>query len=164
MRETVEVQGADDALAKLKGLPKTANQALREKARAIVDEETPRLVAAGKSSDRQSRMVASAIRTRADRFPTIVAGGSKKLTPSRKIHRSRTQRTKTGRGKLVKPEAGQVFFGAEFGGRKRKTTQQFRTHQGRTGYWFWPTLRADEDRIGRRWLEAVDQVVEEANR
>lgn len=164
MQDVVEVEGADRVRAKLKGLPREANTKLREKARAIVNDVTPRLITAAKGSDAQSRLVAGAIRTRSDRYPTIMAGGSKKLNPSRRISRSRTQRTKSGRGKLMKPSAGDVFFGSEFGGQKRKTTQQFRPSKGREGYWFWPTLRQEETRIGQQWLDAVDEVLEEASR
>lgn len=145
--ESVTLEGADEARKKLRGLDKTANAELRLKARAIVDDVTPELKTAGQGSDRQSALVAGVIRTRSDRFPTIVAGGSKKL--------------RTGKDA---PRAGQLFFGAEFGGQRRKSTQQFREHKGRTGYWFWPTIRRHEDQIGKRWLEAVDEVVEEATR
>lgn len=157
--EAVELTGAEQARARIAALPKTANKAMRESARAIVDDEVPRIQLA--ANDPQSRLVARAIRSRSDRYPTIVAGGSKKLAPSRKIYRSTTQRTKSGRGKLVKPTAGELFFGAEFGGRKRPTTQQFRPHKGKTGYWFWPTIRRDSDQIGSRWLEAIEAVERE---
>lgn len=158
--EIVEVDGADEARRRIMALPKVASKAMREAAREIVDDEVPRIKRAA-AGDRVSQLVAGAIRTRSDRFPTIVAGGSKKLAPSRKIHRSRTEKTKSGRGKLVKPSAGELFFGAEFGGRRRKTTRQFRAHKGKEGYWFWPTLRADAERIGDQWVGAIDQVEKE---
>ena len=110
---------------------------------------------------KQSKLVAGVIRAKRDRVPSIAAGGSKKVAPSRKIYRSTTNRTKTGRGKLVKPSAGDIFFGAEFGGRRRKTTQQFRPHRGRKGYWFWPQLRADEARMISAYDEAVTGVLRE---
>lgn len=53
---------------------------------------------------------------------------------------------------------GVLFFGAEFGAR---TLRQFRPHRGHTGYWFWPTLRADERRIDQRWDEAGDAIEQE---
>ncbi len=37
--------------------------------------------------------------------------------------------------------------GAEFGGQGRPTTQQFKPHLGRTGYFVYPTIRRDADRI-----------------
>lgn len=159
--QPVEISGAREALAKLRGLPKEAQAAMRVAARAIVDEETPRIKAAGRRTDRQSALVAGVIRTKSDRYPTIVAGGKKKVKPSRRISRSTTEFTKSGKGKLVKPSAGDIFFGAEFGGRRRKTTMQFQRHTGRKGRWFWPTIRKDEKRIGEQWLEAVDQVADD---
>lgn len=50
---------------------------------------------------------------------------------------------------------GVLFWGAEFGAR---TLAQFRPHRGRVGYWFWPTLRADEPMIERDWLDAGDAI------
>jgi hypothetical protein len=52
--------------------------------------------------------------------------------------------------------AGDVFFGAEFGGRGRPTTQQFPAYRGRVGYFFWPTIRADSQAITRQWETALD--------
>lgn len=154
----VEVEGLDAAFRALRGLSKEGSTAMRERARFIADDEAARIKSAGLSSDPQSRLVAGQIRTRSDRVPVILAGGSKKLAPARKIHRSTTSFTKTGKGKLVKPSAGDVFFGAEFGGKRRKTTQQFRPHLGRQGYWLWPTIRKDEQRMVDQWMKAVDLV------
>ena len=39
--------------------------------------------------------------------------------------------------------AGKMALGTEFGGKGRRTTQQFRTHRGRQGYFFWPAIRRD---------------------
>lgn len=164
LTDKIHVDGADEAIAKLKGLDKAANAAIRDAAGEIVKSEVPAIQAAARAESKQARLVASVIRAKRDRFPVIVAGGSKKVVPSRKISRSRTEKTKTGRGKLVKPSAGQIFFGAEFGGQGRSTTQQFKPHRGKHGYFFWPTIRRDEEKIARQWLEAVDQVVGEAAR
>lgn len=156
----IEVPDLKKTLATLNKLPGEATVAMRDASQQIAADEADRLRSAGMSSgDKQSKLVAGVIRAKRDRVPSIAAGGTKKVAPSRKIYRSTTNRTKTGRGKLVKPSAGDIFFGAEFGGRRRKTTQQFRPHRGRKGYWFWPQLRADEARMISAYDEAVTDVL-----
>lgn len=72
-----------------------------------------------------------------------------------------------------------LLMGAEFGGRKRKTTyvsrsrrgtpyivnqrrttMQFLPHLGNRGYWFWPSVRRQLDGVMRR---ATDKVMEVAS-
>lgn len=136
----IRLEGKEAALARLKGLPKEANTDLRRKAKEAVSEELPRLQSAADSP--QARLVSGAIRARSDRLPSIVAG-SKKIV--RKVGKKRVR-------------ARDIFFGAEFGGRKRKTTMQFRRHRGNKGYWFFPRLEKDSKRIGKKWLEVVESV------
>ena len=52
--------------------------------------------------------------------------------------------------------AGRMALGTEFGGKARATTQQFRTHRGRQGYFFWPTIRAESAVIRRKWDDLLD--------
>lgn len=49
--------------------------------------------------------------------------------------------------------------GAEFGGRGRPTTQQFQPHLGRTGYFVYPTIRRDADRIESEFSDALDDLM-----
>lgn len=148
MAEAVELDGAEELRRRVRNLPKVANASMRTAAKGIVEKEVPRIQAAA-GSNKQARMVASTIRARSDRYPTIVAGGSRRLSPSRKTK---------GKGR---PTAGEVFFGAEFGGAQRPTTQQFRPYQGRRGYFFWPTLRKDAQQIGEQWEQAITAVEQE---
>jgi hypothetical protein len=76
-------------------------------------------------------LAAGSVRARRDRVPVIVAGGASK--------------------------AGQVFFGAEFGGQRRKTTQQFRPYRGTQGYWFYPALRAMTPKVLEEYGKALDR-------
>ena len=118
----------------------------------------------------------------------IVAGGSKPLSTSRKGRKPKAQDVffgaefggqgtknwteKTREVQVRRKAKGetrvstrQVFAGVDFSGeRTRVTTAQFRPWKGRQGYWFWPTLRRDEGRIGEQWLGAVDAVVERVTR
>ena len=134
--ERIHVEGLNETLKAFKQYGPDAANELRTAAKEIATGVAARQSAAGRSSDKQSAKAAATVRARRDRTPVIVAGG--------------------------KSRNGQIFFGAEFGGRRRKTTQQFRPYTGHTGYWFYPTLRAaipkilDEygnalDRAARRW-------------
>lgn len=58
-------------------------------------------------------------------------------------------------GGAAHPEAA----GAEFGGQGRPTTQQFKPHLGRTGYFVYPTIRRDADRIEEAYTEKLDDLM-----
>ncbi|MDO5534368.1 MAG: hypothetical protein Q4F65_06935 [Propionibacteriaceae bacterium] len=173
VRMGLEVEGLKPFLARVSKLPKTAQAELRERAQDIADDEARRLSAAGRSDDKQSQAVAQFIKSRRDRVPYVQAGGNKKT------------------GVSGGAKAGELFFGAEFGGQsskrfedttktvtgrtgkqrtvrtgsrfvgKKNTTAQFRPHLGRTGYWFWPQLRRDQERMFSRWEEAVASIERE---
>lgn len=49
--------------------------------------------------------------------------------------------------------------GAEFGGQGRPTTQQFKPHLGRTGYFLYPTIRRDADRIQSEFVDKLDHLM-----
>jgi hypothetical protein len=52
-----------------------------------------------------------------------------------------------------------MALGAEFGGRGRPTTQQFKPHLGRTGYFVYPTIRRDADRIESEYADKLDDLM-----
>lgn len=52
--------------------------------------------------------------------------------------------------------------GAEFGGGRRPTTQQFKPWLGHTGYFLFPTIRSDGDRINETYRAALDEVIKKA--
>lgn len=142
MKASIEVVGLQQLLKDMRRLGPDLNLQVRESSKKIAEDEVPRLKAAANSSDKLSAAVGVTVRARQDRVPKIVAGGAKRVTSS-------------------KAKAGDVFFGAEFGGQKRKTTQQFRLHRGRQGYWLWPQLRADEKRMVAEWLDAIERAMED---
>ena len=98
---------------------------------------------------------AKGLRAKSDRFPTIKLSGStgfvSKSAPNRK------RKTKVTRG--------DVFFGAEFGGQARRSTNQFNryvqspTGRGGRGYFFFPTVRKDAREIASRYLVAIDVIL-----
>ena len=174
----ITIEGLRPLIRRLNQLPKAAQQEVREAAQAIADDEATRITAAGRSSDKQSRAAAEFVRARRDRVPSISAGGNRKA------------------GVSGGATAGQLFFGAEFGGgsnkkwttltttktsrsgktrqvfagvlfagvREKATTNQFRPWRGRQGYWMWPTLRADEQRMFARWVKALEAIEREWSR
>jgi hypothetical protein len=65
------------------------------------------------------------------------------------------------RKRKTKVTMGDVFFGAEFGGRRRPTTQQFLRHRGRQGYFFWQAVRDSNGFIAKEYSDAIDRVLKE---
>lgn len=79
-----------------------------------------------------------------------------------KVKRDRVPVIRVGKG-MVKPGVREmdIFYGAEFGGRRRNTTQQFLEHRGTRGYFFYPTARARGKHYATLWADAVDNAFRE---
>lgn len=118
---------------------------------------------------------------RNDRLPTIYLADKSSYVSKSFPNRRRGKRG----GKKV--TRGDVFFGAEFGGGKfgkgnstsagarswsvkdgkavdgyRKGgghTSQFLRHRGKSGYFFWPTVRKEKQNIANEYLAAIDRVL-----
>ena len=143
MRVGIEVEGLREVLARLNKLGPDLNREVRVSAKEIAEEEAGRIrSAAGASGDIVSAAVGATVRARSDRLPSIVGGGARRLNQL-----------------SGKPRLSEVFFGAEYGGGKRATTRQFRPHKGRTGYWFWPQIREDQEQILQKWTEGLERVL-----
>lgn len=150
MAETIRVGlRVDDALDELKKvlrrMPMRAKVAMRDASSTIAERETDEVKSAADRESKQARMAAASVRYRRGETPTIAAGGAL------------TVRTGARGGRVT---GSDVFFGSEFGGRARSTTQQFPPHRGREGYWFWPTLRGDADSMLDEWATALDAVAQ----
>jgi hypothetical protein len=57
-----------------------------------------------------------------------------------------------------------VFYGSEFGGRARPETMQFPPYNGRTGYWFYPARRNNEEHLQTIWDKGIEVAMREWNR
>ena len=104
---------------------------------------------------RQAAIVASTIRANRDRVPSVTIGGSK-------------GRASGG------ANAGQLLFGNEFGsdrnvkgsagsfpnGGYRFPERSPGQGRGNSGYWIFPTLKAMQPEIRRRWEQAVLKVLD----
>ena len=99
--------------------------------------------------NRQATEVMKGMRARRDRIPTVKldekSGFVSKSYPNRKRKRKVTR--------------GDVFFGAEFGGQARPRTKQFLRHRGRSGYFFWQSVRKEKGNIAKEYLDAIQKVL-----
>jgi hypothetical protein len=107
---------------------------------------------------RQAVEVMKGMSASRDRIPTIklkenspFQSKSNKFTSSYNIKTKRRVKRKVTRG--------DVFFGAEFGGGATPRTKQFLRHRGRSGYFFWPTVRKEKENIANEYLAAIDRVL-----
>lgn len=128
VKVTVEVDGLTETVRAFGKYGRDCQAEIRDAAQREVDRIAPAMVSAMAGDGGPSALVATSIRSKRDRYPVIAAGGAKRTTSSKKAK--------------ARPSAGELFFGAEFGGRGRPTTQQFRPWKGTTGYAFYPTLRS----------------------
>jgi hypothetical protein len=104
---------------------------------------------------KQAAIAAATVRPARDRVPTVYIGGSK-------------GRASGG------ANAGQILFGNEFGGDRnafgnlnafpnggyRFPPRTAREGRGNKGYWIFPTLKAIQPEIKRRWFTAVNKVMD----
>jgi hypothetical protein len=143
---TIDVKGATETVRAFSQYGRDANNELRDAAQAQVDKVAPLIVAAMTSKGGPLELVATSVVSRRDRYPTLKAGGAKAVGGKKK------------RGR--RPRAGDLFFGAEFGGRGRRTTMQFRPWLGTVGYAFYPTLRKHTGDIVDGYRTALNDLAE----
>ncbi len=148
----IQIKGLAEFLRKCDRKSPEFNKEMRKAAYAIAKDLSVKIVAeAGTvSRSRQAVAVAKGLRAKNDRYPTISLRGQSPF-PSK----SRPPRKRQGRPVT----RADVFFGAEFGGGATPRTQQFLRHRGRSGYFFWPTVRKNKNSIAKEYLEAIDRVV-----
>jgi len=103
----------------------------------------------GSSGRSQAQAVVNGLRARHDRIPTIKLDSKRGYVSASRSNRKRK----------TKVTMGDVFFGAEFGGRRRPTTQQFLRHRGRQGYFFWQAVRDNKEKIAVEYMSAIDLVL-----
>jgi hypothetical protein len=124
----------------------------------------------------QATEVMKGMQARRDRIPKVSLNSKSAFVSKSNPNRNRKR----------KVTRGDVFFGAEFGGGKfgkgAKTsvgarsvnkkgesrdgyrkggghTSQFLRHRGRSGYFFWPTVRKEKENIAREYLDAIQRVL-----
>lgn len=130
-RQALYIDGLDETMAKFRALPSDVKKAADDQVRAVA-----KFVAAETSAAASTRAEQKAAGTiKAQKNSVSLGGGGKNS------------------------RAGNMALGTEFGGRARKTTQQFRAHRGRDGFFFWPTIRANSSKIKKMWDDLVDEAL-----
>ena len=118
----------------------------------------------GSSGRSQAQVVVDGLRARRDRVPTIKLDHNRGYPSKSRTNRQRTAGIEgpfLGK-KIPKPGTatmGMVFYGAEFGGRRRPTTKQFLRHRGRQGYFFWQAVRDSRSFIAIEYANAIEGVL-----
>lgn len=141
MKVQVQVEGLDSTLRAFNRYGRDAQRELRQAAGVHVDRVVGMLATAGANASAGAALSAGSVKRKSDRVPALTAGGSRKV--------------KSSSGKVT---AGDVFFGFEFGGGRRPTTQQFPPWLGKTGYWFWPLLRREMPALRRAYIATLDEL------
>jgi hypothetical protein len=142
-------------------------QHIVERARVNANGQAPHGKAReGSSGHSQASMVVRGLRARRDRIPTIKLDHNKSYPSKSRSNRTRgLGRQGPGlasagiKGFDRKVTYGDVFFGAEFGGRARRTTQQFLRHRGRQGYFFWQAVRDSNSYIAKEYVASIERVM-----
>lgn len=125
-------------------------QHIVDKARANAATQPPHGRVRPNSSGRsQAQAVVDGLRAVRDRIPQI------RLSHTRNF----VSRSRPNRKRKTNVKMGDVFFGAEFGGRARPTTQQFLRHRGRQGYFFWQAVRDSKSYIAVEYANAIETVL-----
>jgi hypothetical protein len=148
----IEFEGLPETLKAFTAYGKAANTELRAEAGLIAADLADDARAAALSDSPQAALIAPSIKVRKDRVPVVVAGGTMRVNPTRAAGKTGAAKKRT------QPTAGSIFFGAEFGGRRRPTTQQFRPHRGTRGYFFYPVVRREAAKMRGRYGAVLDRL------
>jgi hypothetical protein len=183
----VSITGGNDAI-EIVGIAKflrdasKANQKFDNEMRTAAQKVAQNLVEKAKAEattvkrSSQATEVMKGMQARRDRIPKVSLNSKSGFVSKSNPNRNRKR----------KVTRGDVFFGAEFGGGKfgkgMKTTasarsvnkkgesrdgyrkggghtSQFLRHRGRSGYFFWPTVRKEKENIAREYLAAIQKVL-----
>jgi hypothetical protein len=151
---TVVVKDLFETMRKFQQKSPQFNKEMRKVGAVIAEDLKQKVIieAGTVSRARQALAVAKGFRViKSERLPTLELRGSSPF-PSKSRPPSKRKRKVT---------RSDVFFGAEFGGGARPTTQQFLRHRGQSGYFFWPTVRKRKNQIAKEYLDGIDKVVRE---
>lgn len=100
-----------------------------------------------------AKMVTSEARSRASGLGSVAAKSAPSL---------RASTAGGGGGVILGGGAHPYALGAEFGGQRRPTTQQFKPWRGSgegAGYFLYPSIRDNAERIEKEWADGVDDLL-----
>ncbi|QRP48008.1 hypothetical protein [Amycolatopsis sp. FDAARGOS 1241] len=148
----VHIDGVREVLRALSVLPKDAQNALRDHSLALARKLALKgAVDLSLNGGPQGPLLATTVKAVRDRVPVVQAGGTRRL------------------GRHAAPAYG-MLFGSIFGMNGRSgwysasryagsAGRQYRPHQGRDAYAFFPIIEGSAETISREWHAAVDDVV-----
>jgi hypothetical protein len=139
----------------MRRLPKETVSQLRDASQRIADRIAADARARAQGQSGLAAIVGPTIRAGRDRVPVVRMGGAGKLPDSG----DGWERDRDGAHQTI----GDAMWGAEFGGRRRPTTQQFLPWRGSgegAGYFLWPAIREDSDWIDEQYSEALGDALE----
>jgi hypothetical protein len=158
--QPIEILGIAEFLRDASRADANFNNEMRKAAEKVAQNllDKAKVEAGSVTRNRQAVEVMKGMSASRDRIPTIklkenspFQSKSNKFTSSYNIKTKRRVKRKVTRG--------DVFFGAEFGGGATPRTKQFLRHRGRSGYFFWPTVRKEKENIANEYLAAIDRVL-----
>jgi hypothetical protein len=132
-RQSFYIQGLDETVRAFRALPADVKKGADEQVRAI----TQFVAQETRAAARTPAELKAATTIKAQKNSISLGGGGKR------------------------DRAGNMALGTEFGGQRRKTTMQFRSHRGKTGYFFWPTIRANSSKIKQMWDDVLSKALED---
>jgi hypothetical protein len=140
-----------------KVMPKEAQETLRKRNKIQMAGLAQKMQQAARFAPNpaQAQLVARSIKANKDRFPSITIGGARKAPVKRK-----------GTARNPKPTYGELLYGVEFGasangkgllpnGGRRFPFYSGKYGWGSRGYFIYPTLRKNQERIRQDYLETV---------
>ena len=160
-RVKIDLQmNADDKrmlFSAFKTMPKEAQDVLRKETQKLVGvlADEMKRKAATAPNPQQAMLLARSIKANKDRVPSITVGGARKIP----VKRAKTPGS-------PQPMQSDFLFGAEFGVREggpgtfKQGGRKFAHYSGRMGrgsrgYFIFPTLRKNQEKIRRDYLETV---------
>ncbi len=158
-------EGVTETLRAFSKLDKDAQKAARDEVQKVANMLAREVAAAGRrTGDPRNAHVASSVRGTRERTPVIKIGSAQRLAS---------------RGR---PRASDLMFGMEFGssgvgkgatdlrtsrgGRPgwRFPDRTARLGRGNEGYWIYPTIRRQQDRVVDLWASALEKAAREWGR
>ena len=149
--KAIEITGIAEFLRDASRADANFNVEMRKAARQVAANLVvkAKAEAATVTRSRQAIQVMRGMKAKSDRIPTVSLSHKSpfisKSNPNKNRKRPVTR--------------GDVFFGAEFGGGATPRTKQFLRHRGRSGYFFWQTVRKEKENIAKEYLDAIDRVL-----
>jgi len=147
----IEMFGMDDFLRQLQRAPKETKKAVKQGSKEIAETVLVQMKRRSRIVPHASQyqIIIPSLRAVQATVPQIKAGGATRAATHRRVIG----------GKKKLPASGDIFYGVEFGGRRRPTTRQFPPHRGRKGYVLFPTIIKMHGFIKKEYTDQIERVL-----